>query len=349
MQPCTDFRSDTVTLPTQQMRDAMATAEVGDDILGEDPTVDTLEALGARMLGKEASLFVVSGTMANQLAVMTATQLGDEILVAEESHIYNLEVAGMAALSGVQARTLKSVNGRFNLSDLDRSIRSPGVQFARTRMLCLENTFDLNRGIPLPPSYIAEVAAITHRHELFCYMDGARLFNASVALNVPLTSLCADVDAVMVALTKGLAAPIGALLCGSVSFVERARWMRQRIGGGMRQAGHMAAAGIVGLETMMGRLEEDHQNAKRLVEGLMSIDPSLVEPASGQTNVVQLRFDALGIPATQVVEALLQRGIKIKLIGEYACRMVTHWGICRDEVDLALREIRTVLESSRKA
>lgn len=338
-----DFRSDTVTLPTAEMREAMAAAEVGDDILGEDPTVDRLEELGAKMLGKDAGLFVVSGTMANQLAVMTVTQPGDEILAAEESHVYNLEAGGASALSGVQIRTLRSIDGRFDPSDLQRSVRSPGIQFPRTRMLCLENTFDLNRGIPLPPSYVAETVAAGHENGLFCYLDGARLFNAAVALDVPLASLCRDVDAVMVALTKGLAAPMGALLCGATSFVERARWMRQRIGGGMRQAGHMAAAGIVGLETMLGRLQEDHRNARRLVDGLLAIDSSLVEPTSGQTNVVQVRFDAMGIPAAEVVETLLQRGIKIKLLGERACRMVTHWGIGPDEVDRAVEEIRAAL------
>jgi threonine aldolase len=338
-----DFRSDTVTQPTAEMRKAMAAAEVGDDILGEDPTVSRLEVLGARMLGKEACLFVVSGTMANQIAVMTVTQPGDEILAAEESHIYNLEVGGVAALSGVQVRTLRSTNGRFDLSDLRRSIRPPGIQSPRTRMLCLENTFDLNRGIPLPPAYISQVAGVAHEHDLFCHLDGARLFNAAVALDVPLASLCADVDSVMVALTKGLAAPIGALLCGSQAFVQRARWMRQRIGGGMRQAGHMAAAGIVALETMMGRLHEDHLNARRLVEGLRKIHPSLVEPTSGQTNIVQLRLDTVGVPAKRMVEVLLQREIKIKPVGEYACRMVTHWGIGPEEVDRAVSEIAAVL------
>lgn len=338
-----DFRSDTVTLPTDEMRKAMASAEVGDDILGEDPTVQRLEAMTAKMLGKEAGLFVISGTMANQVAVMTVTQPGDEILAAEESHIYNLEVGGVAALSGVQVRTLKSVNGRFSPDDLRRAIRPVGIQYPRTRMLCLENTFDLNRGIPLPPDYISEVARIAHEHGMFCYLDGARLFNASVALVVPLADLCAEVDAVMVALTKGLAAPVGAVLCGSKEFIQRARWMRQRIGGGMRQAGHMAAAGIVALETMMGRLHEDHENARRLVDGLLKIDPSLVEPTSGQTNIVQLRLEGVGITAERLVNALLERGIKIKPIGEYACRMITHWGIGPEDVDRAVREIAAVL------
>lgn len=338
-----DFRSDTVTQPTPKMRQAMAEAEVGDDILGEDPTVDRLEELGAKILGKEAGLFVVSGTMANQLSVMVVTHPGDEILAAEESHIYNLEVGAVAALSGVQARTLRSVRGRFDPMDLRRSVRPRGIQAPRTRMLCLENTFDLNRGIPLPPEYIASVAELAHSHELICHLDGARLFNAAVALNVAVANLCSHVDSVMVALTKGLAAPIGALLCGSATFIERARWMRQRIGGGMRQAGHLAAAGIVGLETMMERLQEDHQNARRLIEGLLAVDPSLVEPTSGQTNIVQVRFDALGIAATQVADALLQRGIKIKPIDEYACRMVTHWGIGVEEVDRAVAEIRAAV------
>jgi len=281
--------------------------------------------------------------MANQIAVMSATRPGDEILLAEESHLYNLEVGGLAALSGVQAKTLLSENGYFDLKDLKNAIRAPGIQAPVTSMLCLENTFDLNRGIPLPPAYIEEVAELARGQGLFCYLDGARLFNAAVALDVPPKVLAKPVDAVMIALTKGLAAPIGAVLAGSEAFIARSRWIRQRLGGGMRQAGHMAAAGIVALDTMLGRLAEDHQNARLLVEGLMAVEPSLVEPTSGKTNIVQLRLEKTGITSAELVSKLLERGIKIKPIHKWGCRLVTHYGIEKSHVRKVVHEIRDVL------
>lgn len=338
-----DFRSDTVTQPTQEMRQAMMEAEVGDDILGEDPTVRELERLGAEILGKEAGLFVISGTMANQVAIMTATQLGDEILVSEESHIYNLEVGGIAALSGVQVRTLRTDAGRYSLEDVKKAVRPKGIQSPITRVICLENTADLNRGIPLPPEYISEAMDIAHERGLFGYLDGARLFNAAAFFGVPASEICKDVDAVMVCLSKGLSAPVGSVLAGSEAFIEKARWVRQRIGGGMRQAGHMAAPGIIALKQMVARLPEDHEKAKRLVKGLQSIDPSLVVPGSGQTNVVQLDFSRFQKTALSIAQDLLQRGIKVKVIGEWTCRMITHRCVTEQDVDEAVEEIRNVL------
>lgn len=344
-----DLRSDTVTQPTMEMRRAMMEAEVGDDILGEDPTVDRLEALAASMLGKEAGLYVISGTMGNQVAIMALTERGDEILVSEESHIYNLEVGGLAALSGVQARTLRSREGRFDLDELARAIRPRGIQSAVTRLLCLENTFDLNRGIPLPPDYISDVMRVARSHGLKGYLDGARLFNAAVALNVEPRDLCADVDAAMICLSKALCAPVGSVLVGSAEFIEKARWVRQRLGGGMRQAGHMAAAGLVALQTMVRRLHEDHANAQRLVRRLNEIDPQLVEPTSGRTNIVQVDFRPLGMTAAFVAGELLKRGVKIKVIGEWSCRMVTHHGVESRDVDRVADVIAEVIGKSRRS
>lgn len=338
-----DFRSDTVTQPTPQMRQAMLEAEVGDDILGEDPSVQKLEELSAAMFGKEAALFAVSGTMANQIAIMALTQLGDEIILGQETHIYNLEAGALAALSCVQARPIPSCQGIFAPQDVKRAIRPRGVQAPISRVLCLENTYDLNRGYPLTPDYQAEMAELAHNSNMTIYLDGARIFNAAAALNVELSALARDVDALQFCLSKGLAAPFGSMLLGTREFIEKARWIKQRIGGGMRQAGHMAAAGIVALTTMQERLAEDHSNAQRLATGLAAIDERLVDVNTVKTNVVQIDFAPIGKTAAAVTEALLQQQIKIKPISESACRMITHWGITEADVDYALAAIKKIV------
>jgi threonine aldolase len=338
-----DFRSDTVTQPTERMRHAMATAVVGDDILGEDPTVRRLEAMSAEMFGKEAGLFVISGTMANQVAIMALTQLGDEIIVGEDTHIYNLEVGGLAALSGVQPRPLKAQRGQFSPTDVRKAIRPKGIQAAVTRVLCLENTYNLNRGIPLSLAYMEEMAEIARAQGVSVYLDGARIFNAAVELNTSLAQLCRPADCLQFCLSKGLAAPVGSLILGSRATIERARWIRQRIGGGMRQAGHMAAAGIVALEEMLPRLKQDHDNATRLVEGLAAIDGRLVNPGAPRTNIVHIDFGATGRDAGAVVRQLLERNIKIKQIDDAICRMITHWGIETDDIDATLDLFREIL------
>lgn len=340
-----DFRSDTVTLATPAMRQAMMQAEVGDDILGEDPTVKRLESVGAAMFGKEAGLFVISGTMANQVAVMALTQRGDEVLVGEESHIYNLEVGGLAALSGVQARPLKAVDGRFDVRTVKAAIRPTGVQTPISRLLCLENTYDLNRGIPLPPEYMEQMAQLAHEAGMSVYLDGARVFNAAAVLGVDPKVLCGSVDAMQVCLSKGLAAPVGSLLLGSQDFIAKARWIRQRLGGGMRQAGHMAAAGLVAMETMTGRLVEDHENARLLAGGLAAIDERLVDLSIPMTNVVQVEFGPLGRSSQDIVQLLQEQGIKLKPISPTACRMITHWGITQEDIERTLSVIRSILTS----
>ncbi|MDU4962172.1 MAG: GntG family PLP-dependent aldolase [Sporomusaceae bacterium] len=338
-----DYRSDTVTLATPAMRQAMMQAEVGDDILGEDPTVKRLEAAGAALFGKEAALFVVSGTMANQIAVMALTERGHEVLVGEDSHIYNLEVGGLAALSGVQARPLRATEGRFDPRVLKAAVRPSGLQTAVTKLLCLENTYDLNRGIPLPADYIAQVSDLAHAAGLMVYLDGARIFNAAAALAADVRSLCQPVDAMQVCLSKGLAAPVGSLLLGSGAFIAKARWLRQRLGGGMRQAGHMAAACLVALETMRDRLGEDHDNARLLAEGLAAIDERLVDLSLPMTNVVQVELGPLGFDSGHAARLLLERGIKVKPISPTACRMITHWGISSSDVEATLATMRGLL------
>ncbi len=338
-----DFRSDTVTQPTEEMRAAMASAVVGDDILGEDPTVQRLESMCATMFGKEAGLFVISGTMANQVSVMALTQLGDEIIVGEDTHIYNLEVGGLAALSGVQARPIRAEQGRFSPADLKKAIRPKGVQSAISRVLCLENTYNLNRGIPLNADYMKEMADIAHNHDMTVYLDGARIFNAGVAFNMPLAKLCAPVDCLQFCLSKGLAAPVGAIMVGTKAFIDRSRWIKQRVGGGMRQAGHMAAAGIVALEKMQSRLQEDHDNATYLAKGLASIDEGLVDLKAPRTNIVYIDFGATGRQSGPIVSELLKNNVKIKHIDDGACRMITHWGIDKADIDTVLALYKKIL------
>lgn len=338
-----DFRSDTVTQPTEEMRQAMAAAIVGDDTLGEDPTVDLLEQASADLLGKEAGLLVASGTMANQVAVQVLCRRGDEVLVGAESHIFNLEVGGLAALAQVQTKPLPSSRGYFDLCELRAAIRRPGVQAPRTGLLCLENTYSLNAGIPLPPAYFREVRQVAQEFGLPMYLDGARIFNAAAALGVAPAELAADVDAAMFCLTKGLAAPFGAVLVGSRQFIAEARWIKQRLGGGFRQVGHMAAAGLVALQSMRQRLPEDHEHAKRLALGLASIDQRLVDVEQTLTNIVNVNFAPVGQTAADMVNRLLEQGIKIKYIGETNCRLVTHYGLTAEDVDYTVAAIRELL------
>lgn len=338
-----DFRSDTVTQPTEAMRAAMAAADVGDDTMGEDPTVRRIETLGAACFGKEAALFLLSGTMANQVAIMSLTQLGDEIIVGEDAHLFNQELAGVAGLSGVQARPVRAEAGRFDERAVRKAIRPVGGHAAVSRVLCLENTYDLSRGIPLDRAYLETMATLAHAHSMTVYLDGARIFNAAVSAQTTVAELCAPIDALQCCLSKGLAAPMGALLVGSRAFIDRARRSRQRLGGGMRQAGHMAAAGIVALEQMSARLIEDHRHARRLAEGLAEIDARLVDLATPMSNIVSIDFAAAGCEAATVVAGLADAGIKIRLIEPGRCRMATHWGIEGDDIDDALRVLKRVL------
>lgn len=338
-----DMRSDTVTQPTRAMRDAMRDAEVGDDILGEDPTVRELERRSAAMLGKEAGLFVISGTMANQVAVMSLTERGDEILVGEDTHIYNLEVGGLAALSQVQVRTLQATRGEFSPDAVRAAIRPRGIQSPITRLLCLEDTFNLNRGIPLGPEYLNRVGRIAKERGVAVYLDGARIFNAAVALDVPVADLASAADAAMFCVAKGLSAPVGSVVVGSREFIDKARWIRQRIGGGMRQAGHMAAAALLGLTEMVGRLGEDHRNARRLAEGLARIDRSIVDLDVPMTNIVFMDFSATGATGVEVAQRLSEMGIRVKVVGERQARAVTHHGIEAADIDAVVAAVRRCL------
>jgi threonine aldolase len=327
-----DLRSDTVTQPSQEMREAMYNAIVGDDIMGEDPTVRELEAMSADILGKEDALFVTSGTMANQIAVATFTNRGEEVIVGDTSHIFNLEVGGLAAISQVQTRPIAIPNGLYDIKKMEELIQEEGIQRAKTGLICIENTNNLNAGLVVPVDNINEVCSLGKKYSVPIYMDGARLFNAAVASGNQANEIVKNVDAVMFALTKGLAAPFGAVLAGDKEFIKKARWIKQRIGGGYRQAGFIAAPGIVALRTMMPQIAIDHINAKLLGNGLSKLNGLKVDTSKIHTNIVTGSIEAIPITIEEFLSKLLDKGIKAKRISKTSFRMVTHLGI--DEQDL---------------
>ena len=332
MEKVIDLRSDTVTQPTKEMREAMYSAEVGDDIMGEDPTVKKLEKMSAKLLGKEDALFLTSGSLANQVAIMAFTNRGEEVIVGDTSHIYNLEVAAMAAISQVQARLTKLVDGLYNIDELESLIQEDGIQKAKTSLICIENTNNLNAGIVVPIENINEVCELGKKHNIPVYMDGARIFNAATALDVDVRDIVENVDAVMFALSKGLSAPFGAILAGSKPFIEKSRWIKQRLGGGFRQAGFMAAPGIVALNTMTSRLHIDHANAQILGKGLSEISGIDVNLNNVQTNIVLGSIKDLNFTIEEFLERLLAYNIKAKRISSHEFRMVTHYGIEEDDI-----------------
>ena len=338
-----DLRSDTVTIPTEQMRDAMRNAIVGDDVLGEDPTVIKLEEMGAELFGKEKGLFVVSGTMANQVAIMTLCRRGDQIVVHNRSHIYNLEVGGLASTCGVQPRVLSAQMGCYDLAELEQEIHSPELQKAPTTLICLENTFDLNRGLVVPYEHLKQVSALAERRGVRVYLDGARIFNAAVALRTSVAHLGEGVDAVAACLSKGLGCPVGSLLFGQKDFIAEARRMRQRLGGGWRQAGVLAAAGIVGLEQMIDRLPEDHENARILAKGLIELGLG-VDLSQVQSNIICINLEPVGVDAGTFCNHLGRLGVKTKPIGPREVRMVTHKDFVTSDTKIVLETVHRCLD-----
>jgi len=343
-----DLRSDTVTHPTPEMRKAMFEAEVGDDVYGEDPTVNGLEAMAARMMGKEAALFTTSGTQSNLIAVLTHTNHGDEIILGDEAHIFWYEVGGASVLGGVIMHTVPTDScGRLNLDDIDRAIRSKDIHYPQTALICLENTHNRCGGAVLTTDYTNEVCNLAHRRGLKVHLDGARIFNAAAALGVPACALAQSVDSVTVCLSKGLSAPVGSLLCGSKGFVERARKFRKMLGGGMRQAGVIAGAGIVALETMIDRLAEDHANARRLAQGLTGIRGITLAQDDIPTNIVMFHLSP-ELSVVEFMEGLEKAGVKIGLRDGRPFRAVTHRMVSSSDIDGALTRIEAVCRRLRR-
>jgi threonine aldolase len=346
-----DLRSDTVTLPTEEMRRAMAEAEVGDDVYGEDPSINRLQERAAQLLGQEAGLLTASGTMSNLVATLTHCQRGDEIVMGDQAHMFWNESAGAAALAGVQVRLVPNdPQGRIDSSDLEAAIRPRGnIHFPPTTLVCLENTHNRCSGGVLTPEDTKKVANMAHAAGAKVHLDGARIFNAAVALEVPASELTRDVDDVSFCLSKGLSCPVGSVLCGSQEFVDQARKWRKMVGGGMRQAGVLAAAGLVALDTMIDRLAEDHSNARRLAHGLANISGLHLDPESIQTNIVIFQVDPSVGRAPELISALAREGVKVTYPGQQSIRMVTHRHIDSAEVDEALGRVSSVVKQMRSA
>ncbi len=338
-----DLRSDTVTKPTPEMRRAMAEAEVGDDVFMEDPTVARLEALAAERLGKEAALFVTSGTQGNQVSLLAHTQRGEEIILDENCHIFNYEVAALAVLSAVQARALRGRHGILDPAEVRDAIRPPNIHYPRNSLICLESTHNRGGGTIYPLDTLRKIRRIATEHGLAIHLDGARLFNACVALGVSAKEVAAHADSVTFCLSKGLAAPVGSVVTGTRGFIDKARRARKMLGGGMRQAGIIAAAGIVALETMVDRLREDHENARTLAVGLADLPGITVDLPSVQTNIIVFDIRRQDLDAQGLVLKLAGHGVKCFSVGPNRIRMVTHKDVDRAGILYALEVLRTIL------
>jgi threonine aldolase len=338
-----DLRSDTVTRPTPAMRKAMAEAEVGDDVFGEDPTVNALQEKVAKILGKEAALFVPSGTMANQLSIKSHTQPGDEVIIEASSHPYNFEGGAGAALSGIQFQCLKGVRGILDAYQIEDAIRPADHHFPVTRLVCLENTHNRGGGSIYPLEKMAEIYRLIKSKGLLLHLDGARLWNASVATGIKPHEYAQWADSVSVCLSKGLGAPIGSLVASSKPFIDCVHRFRKMFGGGMRQVGIIAAAGIYALDHHLERLKEDHQNAKRLAVGLKEFKGVSVDPKHVETNIIIFDVADTGMTGSQVAEAMKKEGVLIHPFGKTQIRLVTHLDVDAEDIEKALKTFEKVL------
>ena len=344
-----DLRSDTVTQPTDEMRRAMAEAEVGDDVLGEDPTTIRLEEMAAEMLGKEAGLFTPSGTMSNLISVLAHCNRGDEVIMGSEAHIFWNETGGAATLGGVQLRLVPNdERGWLDPAEVAAVIRPrSNIHFPPTSLVCIENTHNRCNGGILTGEITTAIADIAHDNGVAVHLDGARIFNAAVALGVSSRELAREADSISFCLSKGLSAPAGSLLCGSLGFVEGARKWRKMLGGGMRQVGVLAAAGIVALNTMIGRLAQDHANARGLAEGLARIPGIRVSPQLVQTNIVFVQVDPELGEVQEFMRRLSEEGVKVSYPGAHRFRMVTHRHITNQDVDAIVDKVAQVARETQ--
>ena len=340
-----DLRSDTVTKPTPEMREAMAKAEVGDDVFGDDPTVNRLQEMAAEMMGKEEGLFVPSGTMGNLAALLSHCQRGDEVIIGQLNHSFLFEAGGMSALGGIQSYQLKNQpDGSLLPEDVENAIRPDDPHDPITRLVCLENTHNRCGGTVQTVATTRALSKVAHEHRLKVHLDGARIFNAAAALGVPARDLAAPVDSVTFCLSKGLCAPVGSVLCGDREFIHKARRARKMLGGGMRQAGIVAAAGIVALEKMTSRLGEDHERARHLAEGLRKNDCIMLDEGTPATNMIFFNLSAhTRLSAPQIAEKLEKQGILVSPNGERRFRLVTHYWIDDAAVERAISAFDSVL------
>ncbi len=340
-----DLRSDTVTQPTPEMREAMATAPVGDDVYGEDPTINRLQELAAEKLGMEAGLFVASGTMGNLAAVLSDCQRGDELIVGQKNHIFLHEAGGVSALGGVHSHQLMNQpDGSLAMEDIQGAIRWDDPHEPRTRLICLENTHNACGGTVQTAEYIRQVADFAHGRSLLVHLDGARIFNAAAALDIEAKEVTKYVDSVSFCLSKGLCAPVGSVLCGSKAFIGRALRWRKMLGGGMRQAGILAAAGIVALETMTKRLKQDHARARSLAQGLKNVKGVALTTDTPATNMVFLRFTPeVTLTNQQFIHKMKDCGVLVDAAGERYFRLVTHFWVDDAGIDQTLAAFQEVL------
>jgi threonine aldolase len=342
-----DLRSDTVTLPTPAMREAIYRAELGDDMFGEDPTTNRLEEMAADYMGKEAAMLVVSGSMGNLVCLLTHCGRGEEVILGDKSHLFLYETGSMSALGGIHPYTVNNQpDGTMRLEDIEAAIRIDDVHCPRTRLICLENTHNHCNGFALTPEYTDKVSALARSRRLLVHLDGARIFNAAVSLGVDVKELTRNVDSLSFCLSKGLSAPVGSVVCGSREFIAEARRIRKFLGGGMRQSGVIAAPGITALEQMVDRLAEDHANAKRLAHGIANIRGLSTYPEMTQTNIVYFNLASDQLTTEKLVRQLDKKGIKMLCLGPNRIRAVTHHGISEEDIDLTLEVLRKVMQHS---
>lgn len=340
-----DLRSDTVTKPTREMREAMFAAEVGDDVYGDDPTVNKLEGYAAEKVGKEAALFVPSGTFGNQLALFTHCTRGSEVILGEQCHIFQHEVGAASVIAGVQLRAVPGYVGQSGISQIETRIREEDIHEPDTGLICVENA--LSNGKVIPLDTMKELSAMAKRHNVPIHMDGARLFNAAAFLKTEAREIAGCCDSVMFCLSKGLCAPVGSMLAGSREFVARARKGRKLMGGGMRQAGILAAAGLIALERMTGRLGEDHENAVLLARGLASVPGIRIEPSDVQINMVFFQMTYPGLDMGRFAEGMKEKGILVNPGDNGYMRLVTHYWISREDIGRIVDALKTTLREMK--
>lgn len=343
MHEISDFRSDTVTRPTDNMRRAMAEAVVGDDVLGDDPTVKDLEFMAANLMQKEAALFVPSGTMGNSIAVNVWTRELDEVIVESKAHIYNMESTSITFVSRINPRPLPSNRGAMDPSEVERHIKKPSVHLPRTSLICVENTHNGWGGAVVPMENLKAIREVANKHEVKIHYDGARVFNASQATGIPVHEYAAIGDSIMFCLSKGLSAPVGSLLAGPQAFIDQARRVRKALGGGMRQVGVLAAAGIVALNEMVSRLREDHERAKRLAMGIHDLPGIGLNLSHVETDIVIFRFDHQDLTAEEFITRLKEKKVLALVTPAKDIRFVTHKDIDDGDVDRAISAFREIL------
>lgn len=337
-----DLRSDTVTKPTAEMREAAYKADVGDDVYGEDRTVNELEETAARLLGKEAALFVTSGTQGNQIAVLTHCQPGNEVLLEQESHIFYYEGAAISAFAGVQPRTIKGNRGAMDPREVAAAIRPDDIHLPETGLICLENTHNRAGGAVIPLENMKQIHEVAKNHDIPVHLDGARLFNAAAATNISVKEYASYTDSVQICLSKGLGAPVGSIIAGDKDFIRRARKWRKRLGGGLRQVGIIAAPGLIALTKMAGRLKEDHEKAMMLANGLGAID-GLSIANDVETNIVMVDTTGTGLSADEFVDKLAEAGVLAGAFGPSTVRMTTHYDVSEKDMEKTIETVKNML------